>query len=150
MRSIALALLLTACGGGDPAQCADAETVLREVNDARSQPRQCGSTSYSETPPLALSAVLTQAAQRHAGDLAKTGETSHTGSDGSTVTDRARDYGRPVGENILTGDANLSHAMQSLLASPGHCENIMNPFAKEFGSACVQTDRSIWVQVFGI
>lgn len=145
---LALALLLTACGGGDTALCSG--DVLAEVNAARATLRQCGATSYAAVQPLTTDAVLTQAAQRHAADLAKTGFTSHTGSDGSTVTDRAKAYGRPVGENVLTGDADIAHAMHDLLASPGHCQNIMNPNAVKFGAACVETDRAVWVQVFGV
>lgn len=39
-------------------------------------------------PPLRLSQALTQAAQDHAIDLAKTGMMGHTGSDGSSMADR--------------------------------------------------------------
>ena len=150
MRTITLSMMLTACGGGDASLCAGAESVLSEVNTARATHRQCGAKIYAAAQPLKLDDVLTQAAQRHAADLANTGTTSHTGSDGSTVTDRARAYGRPVGENLLTGDANLSHAMSRLLGSPGHCQNIMNPDAIKFGAACVETYRAVWVQVFGV
>ncbi|HEX7594256.1 MAG TPA: CAP domain-containing protein, partial [Anaerolineae bacterium] len=38
--------------------------------------------------PYALNAKLTAAAQAHANDIARTGNFSHTGSDGSTVFDR--------------------------------------------------------------
>jgi uncharacterized protein YkwD len=150
MKAIAIALLLTACGGGDPAQCSDADSVLREVNAARSEPRQCGATGYAATRPLVMSSVLTAAAQRHAQDIARSGKASHIGSDGSTVADRAKDYGRPVGENVVVGDADLPRAMRELLASPHHCENVMNPHARAFGSACVESDRTAWVQVFGV
>ena len=148
VSTLLVALLLTACGGGDTALCSG--DVLAEVNAARATPRQCGATSYAAVQPLTLNAVLTQAAQRHAADLAKTGATSHTGSDGSTVTDRAKAYRRPVGENVLTGDADLSRTMVDFLKSDGHCQNIMNPNAVKFGSACTQTDRAVWVQVFGV
>lgn len=152
IRVVLLSVLaLTACGGGsDGIQCASAEAVLAEVNAARSEPRQCGGVNYSPVPPLSMSAVLTQAAERHAQDLAATGRASHVGSDGSTVTERAKAYGRPVGENVAAGQVDLEQVMSELLNSSGHCQNIMNPYAKQFGAACVESNRAVWVQVFGV
>ncbi len=48
-------------------------------------------------PPLSVSAQLEEAAQRHADDLALSGSTSNTGSDGSTFSQRIEDTGYPVG-----------------------------------------------------
>lgn len=149
MRYLLACLLLTACGGGEHVQCASADQALNAVNAARAEARQCGGVSYAATHPLTLSEVLTQAAERHADDLARTGKASHIGSDGSTVSDRARSYGRPVGENVAVGQHDLYQVMRELLASPGHCQNIMNPYAIQFGAACQETG-TVWVQVFGV
>lgn len=151
IRAVLLSVLaLAGCGGGDSAQCSGAEAMLAEVNVARTQPRQCGGVSYAAVPPLSMSAVLTQAAERHAGDLSRTGRASHVGSDGSTVTQRAAAYGRPVGENVAAGQVDLAQVMREWLASDGHCQNVMNPYAKQFGAACSVAGRSVWVHVFGV
>lgn len=150
LKALVIALLLTACGGGEPSRCSDADSLFSEVNKARSESRQCGGTSYAAIHPLVMSPVLTAAAERHAQDLAQSGKATHIGSDGSTVADRTKDYGRPVGENLVVGDVDLARAMRELLASEHHCENIMNPHARKFGAACVDADRTVWVQVYGI
>jgi uncharacterized protein YkwD len=55
--------------------------------------------------PLGLSTLLTQAAQRHADDIAKRGVASHEGADGSTYQQRIREAGyRAWNEGLLVNE----------------------------------------------
>jgi len=57
-------------------------------------------------PPLGLSTLLTQAAQRHADDIARRGVASHDGADGSTYQQRIREAGyRAWNDGLLVNEA---------------------------------------------
>ncbi len=107
-------------------------------------------------PPLRLAAKLSQAAQRHAEDMVRNRFFSHTGSDGSTLVDRARAVGynySMVGENIAAGGATPAATMRQWMNSPGHRQNILNRRFTEIGFGYVSAPsdryRHYWVQVFG-
>lgn len=130
--------------------------ILELANEARAQPRRCGSRQFAAVPPLTLESHLTSAAREHARDMAKHDMLEHTGSDGSTPDQRVTRAGykwRATGENIASGPTTPDEVMQGWLASPGHCENIMSPRFKEMGIAWVVDPRSdsgvYWAQVFG-
>lgn len=148
---LSMVLLLAACGGGgDAPACASAGEALAAVNAARSVPRMCGARHFDAAAALVLSPVLVAAAERHAADMARAGVVSHVGSDGSSVGQRA---GAPAGENVAGGQADLDAVMRAFLDSPGHCANVMNPWAKTFGAACVETGSgysTYWAQLFGV
>lgn len=56
--------------------------------------------------PLGLSTLLTQAAQRHADDIARRGVASHEGADGSTYQQRIREAGyRAWNDGLLVNEA---------------------------------------------
>jgi uncharacterized protein YkwD len=143
-----------------PPQAAQAGNVqariLALVNEARAQPRRCGAESFAAVHPLRWSNTLQEAAAGHAADMARHSYFSHTGRDGSNVTDRASRAGyawRAVGENIAAGQMQADAAVQGWLNSPGHCANLMAPAYTEMGAAfAVNTNSSAgiyWVQVFG-
>lgn len=130
--------------------------ILRQVNQARAEPRRCGRQRFAAVPPLAWNARLAQAALAHSRDMAARNYFSHRGRDGSQAGVRAqregyRWYG--IGENIATGQATAKQAVSSWLASPGHCANIMSPVYREMGAAYAANPRSdggiYWTQVFG-
>lgn len=103
--------------------------------------------------PLSLNSRLTTAAQRHAEDMARTRQFSHTGSNGSSVRDRATASGYRssyVGENIGMGYINATAVMNGWMNSPGHRQNILNSNYTELGVGLVQGQGGLyWVQVFG-
>ena len=81
---------------------------------------------------------------------------AHQDPDGETPADRARVAGfrgRQIGENIAAGQGSPNQAMQSWLASPGHCANLMNPMFTQVGAAYATNTRSdlgiYWTMVFG-
>ena len=133
-----------------------AARVLELVNEARAKPRNCGSRSFPNVPPLKLSPILSRAALAHAQDMSAHQRFEHRGSDSSMPADRALRAGYnwlAVGENIAEGAANAEVVVQGWLQSPGHCVNIMSPQYREMGLAYF-TDFAhkgdiYWAQTFG-
>jgi uncharacterized protein YkwD len=129
--------------------------MLEQVNQARSQARDCGSTHYSATEPLNWDCRLQQAALRHSTDMAENNFFSHTGSDGLGPDSRINTQHyipQTWGENIAAGYQSIDNAMRAWLDSPGHCRNIMNPVYKDFGIALAQNLNAdynmYWTQEF--
>jgi len=133
------------------------DQVLALVNDARSKPRRCGSKSYPAAPPLTKSAILDQAALKHAQDMAAKNFFEHEGSDGSLPSQRVAKAGYEwgsVAENIAAGATTPEQVVNGWLDSPGHCTNIMGPMYTQMGIAYAvnpQSDGGIyWAQDFAV
>jgi uncharacterized protein YkwD len=113
---------------------ADAAVVSRRildlVNAARAAGRRCGGKYFAPVGTLALDPALTRAAVDHSHDMALHDEFDHRGHDGSTPAVRVERAGfgphRLVGENIAAGAMTPAEVAQGWLASPAHCENIMD------------------------
>lgn len=130
------------------------ESMLKAINQARSEGRSCGETYYEAVSPLGWNSKLTAAAQVHAEDMADYNFFSHTGSDGLGVVERVETEGyawSAVGENIYAGSPTSAEAVSAWLDSPGHCANIMSTDFSELGAACVEATDSdysyYWTQV---
>ncbi len=130
--------------------------ILDQVNQARAEPRRCGNQSFEPAPPLSWDQQLAETALAHSQDMAEKDYFSHQGRDRSQAGDRARRQGyswQRIGENIAAGQGSAEQAVSSWLASPGHCQNIMNPGFTEMGAAYATNPRSAatiyWTQVFG-
>jgi uncharacterized protein YkwD len=151
---IVLAAPVTVPGPGDAA--ADGKQVQKLVNQARAQPRRCGGRQFAPVGPLKTNAALSRAALEHSRDMALHDRFDHTGHDGSTPSVRIARAGygefRIVGENIAAGAMTPAEAVQGWLASPAHCENIMDGRFAEMGFAySVNPDSPsvvYWTQVF--
>ena len=114
------------------------EHLLALVNEARSTPRSCGSRHYAAAPPVALSDDLSDAALSHAQSMARTGTFDHVDDAGHSPADRVRQThyrARLVGENIAAGMGTAEEALEGWLASPGHCENLMEARFTHVGAA---------------
>lgn len=88
--------------------------------------------------PLAHSAALQAAAQAHADDMARTGNLSHRGSNGSTLTSRMRAAGFSTcfgAENIAAGQPDTASVFRDWMASSGHRRNILAAQATQYGYA---------------
>ena len=139
----------------DPAATRDAR-VLELVNAARAVARDCGEGHhYDAAQPVAASAKLAEVALEHSRDMAEHRKLGHPGSDGSAPADRVARSGyvwRGTGENVASGQQTADAVMKSWLASPGHCENIMEPRFTEMGVAFAlapeQNPNIYWTQVF--
>ncbi len=113
--------------------------ILSLVNEARAGGHRCGSKLYGAAAPLLLNAALTRAAFAHSQAMARYATFDHRGRDGSTPAVRVvragyGDYSL-VGENIAAGAMTPAQVTQGWLASPAHCENIMDPRFAEVGIA---------------
>jgi uncharacterized protein YkwD len=79
----------------------------------------------------------------------------HTGSDGSQPKDRVKRAGyqsRLTGENIALGPESAEEVVAGWLASPGHCENIMDARFQDIGVGIAsgrKRGQIYWVQTFG-
>lgn len=130
--------------------------IVAKLNAVRGVARGCGFATFAAAPALAWNAKLAVAAQAHSLDMASHSLFSHTGSDGSSVAERASAAGYPwsmLGENISGGQAGADDAIGVWLASPEHCANLMNPGYKDVALACSASPGSAyqryWTLVLG-
>jgi uncharacterized protein YkwD len=142
-----------------PPRAANADAIAADllllINRARAQPRRCGSKAFPAAPPLEPSALLRRAAEAHSQDMLSHNYFAHEGYDGSTPAQRVAATGyryQLVGENLAEGPQSAAEAVAGWLASPGHCENIMDAHFSESGVAYAAnssgTPRVYWVQEF--
>lgn len=116
----------------------EAQDTLQRINAYRAKGATCGAQRFEPAPPLAWQAQLEQAAASHAKDMAARRSMSHTGSDGSGVSERVKreDYAwARLGENVSAGYATQAEALAGWMKSPGHCSNMMSPGFAEVGVA---------------
>jgi uncharacterized protein YkwD len=143
----AMATLTTSAAGlvvlDEASSCATPDfqaTLLRQINEARAQTRQCGETAVPATGALHWNDRLFSAAALHADDMARNNYFSHTGLDGSRPSQRVSAAGyswSSTGENIAAGQNSISAVMAAWLASPSHCVNLMRSVYTEVAVACV-------------
>ena len=134
-------MVLAAPAAAPPTSGADAAKVQRQildlVNVARATGRRCGTHSFAAAPALGTDPALASAALEHSRDMAAHDEFEHGGHDGSTPAQRLERAGygehRIVGENIAAGAMSAAEVVQGWLASPPHCENIMDPRFTQMG-----------------
>jgi len=135
--------------------CMTSEDVdmLKQINAARSQARNCGGSRFRAVAPVSFNCQLKEAATRHSLDMARTGNFSHTGTDGSNFSRRIEEtgYDRGAGgENIAWGQRSVTEVMNGWIDSPGHCSNIMSELFTEVGTSMEpnQSGRLYWTQNF--
>ena len=86
-------------------------------------------------PTLTMNSSLSSAARAHSQDMINRGFFNHVNPDGLTPSDRARNVGYnfiALGENIC-GNPSIDAGHSSLMGSPAHRANILNPSYKEVG-----------------
>jgi uncharacterized protein YkwD len=139
----------------DQCMSEDDKQMLTQVNNARSQARDCGSEHYPATVALNWHCTLEDVAYAHSKDMGDYNFFSHTGSVGLTVDGRVSNAGydwSTVGENIAAGQQTIEIVMAAWLDSPGHCANVMRSIYTEFGASSYRVDGSnypiYWTQVF--
>lgn len=138
----------------------DSETagkaVLEAVNRARATARSCGERYFPAARTVSWNGALGDAALAHSRDMAEKRYFSHKGKDGSGAAERALQAGyrwMRIGENIAAGQSSPEEVVAGWLASPGHCENIMNSGFTEMGAGYAVSrsrtePRAYWTQVF--
>jgi uncharacterized protein YkwD len=101
--------------------------------------------SYAAAPALAWNDRLTQAADVHSRDMQANDFFSHTGSNGSSFSQRIGAAGyawSSAGENIAAGQSSINVVVDGWIDSDGHCANLMNPSFQHVGLACVSGSGS--------
>jgi uncharacterized protein YkwD len=127
--------------------------AMARINQHRAAGADCGTRgTYAPAPALAWNTQLTQAADVHSRDMQANNFFSHTGSNGSTFSQRIDAAGydwRSAGENIAAGQSSINAVVDGWIDSDGHCANLMNPSFEHVGLACVSgtssnTYRTYW------
>jgi uncharacterized protein YkwD len=131
-----------------------ASRALQLVNRVRARGARCGGHVFAAAPPVRLSEALATVALGHAADMANHDYFEHEDLSGRSPADRVRAVGyaeKLVGENIAYGPKTADEVVEGWLASPGHCENIMDPRFAEMGIAYAQGRAGkrglFWVQL---
>jgi uncharacterized protein YkwD len=103
--------------------------------------------------PYALNAQLTNSAQAHADDIARTQQFGHVGSDGSTTQQRVEragyanySWGFRVGENWARFSS-VASAFAMWMDSPDHRNNILHAYYREIGIGVAATRGGGFVYV---
>lgn len=121
------------------------QRTVQLINEARSQPRNCGTGFFEATTAVSWNTKLLQAADKHSADMTQHNFFDHTGSDSSTVGTRVDETGyewRAIGENIAAGQRTAAEVVAGWLNSQGHCRNLMNPVFTEIAVTCAQDSRA--------
>jgi len=116
----------------------DMDVALADLNAYRAQ---------ANLAPLVYNAKLNKASEIHAEDMARAGDASHTGTDGSSHSDRVQRqayYFSIVGENVASGQKSWDKVFRAWQKSPGHNVNLLMPEATEFGLALVYDPDSAY------
>ncbi|MDZ7960461.1 MAG: CAP domain-containing protein [Aulosira sp. DedQUE10] len=117
-----------------PAQTPQTAQIESQVRQQINQVRQ-----KNGLQPLQNNEKLAQVARNYSQLMAEKNFFSHTGIDGSTLSDRVRAAGISywmVGENLFRSKnipQPVPAAVEGWLASPGHKENILRPIFRETG-----------------
>lgn len=130
-------------------------SVLTLVNQRRAAGATCGGVAKPKVPALTLDTRLRCAARKHSKDMGTKNFFSHTGSNGSSFSQRITSAGYTwtgAGENIAAGQTTAAAVMDSWMKSTGHCNNIMNGTFKHLGVgyyySTTGTYRHYWTQSF--
>lgn len=149
IEATALVVSGAACAVECPSREAMSHDLVQGINALRSKPQQCGDGFFQAAPPLVWSEILAEAARRHAKDMAIRGYFSHDAPAGDNMEERLVKSGyawSSLGENIAMGQESVSQALSSWLASPGHCEAMMQPEFAHAGMGCAKSGAELyWV-----
>ncbi|MEI2699943.1 MAG: CAP domain-containing protein [Microthrixaceae bacterium] len=105
--------------------------------------------------PLQVCTTLMTAAQRHSDDQAATGRMSHTGSNGSTMSQRVQAAGytgwTALAENVAAGQPDVASVVGAWMDSAGHRTNLLsaNYHHIGLGRASGSGGTLYWTQNFG-
>ena len=146
---------------------------LDVINKARASEQDCGEYGVFEpAPALSWSDALYKASYEHTQDLVESNTMSHNGSGTesdwtamdilngtpSSMKERIERYGYvyySIGENITAGTERdtAQEAIDSWLASDGHCANLMSTKYTEVGMSYLMGEDTnythYWTQNFG-
>ncbi|CEG42618.1 CAP domain [Plasmopara halstedii] len=128
---------------------AEMKEMLVRINTYRARNGLCA---------LAISKRLEAAAFLHSKDQANHCTMTHTGSNGSHLSDRIKNQGyyySTVAENVAAGQTSVESVMTSWWNSPGHRANLLNKNVTNVGFSKVVNNNchnyaTYWTQDFGV
>ncbi len=150
---ILFVLLIVVCVLGQAAEPARAQNAAGELLALINNARQAQGLY-----PYVMNSRLTLAAQRHSDDMAATGLVRHTGSDGSSETQRILEagydvyqFGPLVGENIYSGGGDAQAPFSGWMDVPSARNNLLHEQYREIGIGLASDDqgRAFWTATFG-
>lgn len=143
---LALALMAPPAKAQGCQQPADIRQKVTEVSQGLASMRRAAGL-----PPIRADRQLTRAAQRHACDLARHGQMSHQGADGSNSHQRVLATGFRsclTAENLAWGYPEGRRIIQGWYNSAKHRRNMMEPRMARFGVGVAEGPRGpMWVMV---
>lgn len=125
------------------------KTIVYKINKVRSKGCNCGGEYFAPAGPLTWNDKLYRSALSHAKDMHRNQFFDHFSSSGKDIGERLDRFGyywQHAGENLGEGQQNFDEVMEDWIASPTHCQMLMNPNVKE---VAVAKYRRFWVQHFG-
>jgi uncharacterized protein YkwD len=130
--------------------------MLEEVNRRRAAGATCDTDVFGPAVALEMDSVIRIAARNHSLDMGMQNYFEHDSLDGREFGDRMTEAGfrgeYPWGENIAAGYETAREAVDNLMASPGHCRNIMEPAYRTIGIGFAIVEGSeyteYWTQDF--
>ena len=143
---------------------AELTEILQQVNAVRARGNctcpASGSdaeSTHQATAVVSWNTKIETAAAGHSKDMVDNNFFSHTGSSGSSLSQRITAAGYSwtfVSENIAAGQSSVNAVMQSWLESGGHCRNIMSTSPTDMGVSLRNNNASAsfskyWTMNFG-
>jgi len=143
---------------GDAAYCEDVAEwegdwseleldLIQEVDAARGVGGACEDMEFDYDVELDLSPTLRCIARKQARDMARLGELTHDGADGSTPLARAdlADYeGILRAELLAVGWSDAPKVFEQWRGSQAHCEALFQRSNDEVGAGVFQTQDTLW------
>ena len=129
----------------------DKTQILQLVNNHRTSGTDCETRENNAMAELTWNDELAKAALDHSNDMSTNNYFSHTGLNGSSFSQRAKDAGYTGGlggENIAQGYRDEASVIQGWMDSDGHCKNITNSSFTEIGIAR-SAEGNYWTMVLG-
>ena len=114
----------------------DINLALSDFNDYRVQ---------NGLPPVKLNGKLTLASKLHAEDMGRFGDATHTGTDGSSHSDRIQRqayYFSIAAENVAAGQKSWEKVFKAWQDSPDHNVNLLRDNVTDFGVAMYYDEDS--------
>ena len=127
----------------------EVKKMLLRINKIRKKGCRCDGKYLRPVKQLKWSKLLYISAYKHAKSMHENDYFSHYSPDGKDIGDRLDMIGykwQYAGENLAEGQKTFEEAMHDWIASPTHCNMLMNPNMEE---VAVARYGNYWVQHFG-
>lgn len=121
--------------------------VIEKINVRRGEGGECDEKEVGVAFALELSPELRCAARKQSRDMARLGELTHVGVDGSEFIDRALDAGYegiPRTEILAVGYTSSEEVFEQWAASEDHCRALYAQDSDQIGAGVFKTQSTLW------